>query len=97
MRKMWIVFRREYLIRVRKKTFIIATILVPLAIAAIGVGAGLITYLGASEEKRILVKDDSGIFEISKEDSECLKFDFSKESLSDLRNAYKDSGYDLFI
>lgn len=97
MRKMWIVFRREYLIRVRKKTFILATILVPLAIAAIGVGAGLITYLGASEEKRILVKDDSGIFENSAEDRESLKFEFSKDPLPDLRNTYQKSGYDLLI
>jgi ABC-2 type transport system permease protein len=97
MRKMWIVFRREYLIRVRKRTFIIATILVPLAFAALGLGAGLISYLGAKDEKTILVKDDSGIFSGNHDGHGSLKFSFSEKPLDQLQETYADDGYVLLL
>lgn len=97
MRKMWIVFRREYLIRVRKKTFIIATILVPLAIAALGVGSAMISMMGAKAEKKILVKDESGILQTADMGKGSLQFAFSNESLDHLKETYVDDGYDLLL
>ncbi|HLF64144.1 MAG TPA: ABC transporter permease [Saprospiraceae bacterium] len=97
MRKMWIVFRREYLIRVRKRTFILATILVPLAIAALGVGSAFISMMGAKAEKRILVKDDSGIFEKAKREKGSLQFSFSADSIEHLKETYASNGYDLLL
>lgn len=97
MHKMWIVFRREYLIRVRKRTFIIATILVPLAFAALGVGSAFISMLGAKAEKEILVKDDSGIFEKAKHGKSTMHFTFSDKSLDELKETYTNDGYDLLI
>ncbi len=97
MNKMWIVFRREYLVRVRKRTFIIATILVPLAIAALGVGSAMISMMGAKAEKRILVKDDSGILENVKHDKGSLQFAFASDSLEQLKETYAHDGYDLLL
>lgn len=97
MRKMWIVFWREYLIRVRKRTFILATILVPVAIAALGVGSAMISMAGATAKKRILVKDDSGIFENAKHENGSLEFSFSHDALDALRERYKAEGYDLLV
>jgi ABC-2 type transport system permease protein len=97
MRKMWIVFWREYLIRVRKRTFILATILVPLAIAAVGAGSALISMSGAKAKKRILVKDDSGIFENSSHQPGSLEFAFSHEDIEVLKQNYKAQGYHLLV
>jgi len=94
---MWIVFRREYFIRVRKRTFIIATILVPLAIAALGIGAGFISYLGAKTEKAILVKDDSGIFVSAHDGKGSLKFSFSEDPLDSLKAHYRSDGYAMLL
>ena len=65
MNKLWLIFKREYSVRVRKRTFIITTILMPLAFAALAIGSGLITAMGANSKKVVLVKDDSHIFERS--------------------------------
>ena len=97
MSKLWLVFQREYLVRVKKKTFIIATILVPITIAGLSIGAGLITALGAKSEKSILVKDDSGIFERSDTDRGNLLFDFSKEPIDSLRASFDGDGYDILV
>lgn len=97
MSKLWLVFKREYLIRVRKKTFILATILTPLAIAVLAIGSGLITAMGARSQTNILVKDDSGIFEQSTTDRDNLDFHFSSLNIDELKNTYADSGYDLLV
>ena len=63
MNKLWLIIKREYLVRVRKKSFLIITILAPLAFATITFGMGfLTTYMAKNSTKKILVKDDSGIF-----------------------------------
>ena len=61
MNKLWLIIKREYLVRVRKKTFILATLLTPLAIILF---YALIFFIPqwTNETKRIVVKDDSGIF-----------------------------------
>lgn len=97
MHKMWIVFRREYLIRVRKRTFILATILVPLAFAAIGVGSVLIGKMGAQEKKHILVKDESGIFEAAQPQRGSMEFSFTDQPFEVLRESFKAEGYDLLL
>ena len=94
---MWIVFRREYLVRVRKRTFILATILVPLAIAALGAGSVLISMMGAKAEKRILVKDESGIFQNAGYPEGSLQFSFSEDSLALLQETFAGDGYSLLV
>ena len=60
MKKLWLIIKREYLVRVRKKTFILATILTPIAIMAIYTVPILIMEF-TGEDQRFAVKDDSGI------------------------------------
>ena len=97
MNKLWLVIKREYLTRVTKKSFILLTILTPLAIALFIVGAG---YLGAKSmdvENKIIVKDESGIFEKGYEDSGNISFVFSDEDLQSLKQTYNADGYDLLV
>jgi len=84
-------------VRVRKRTFIIATILIPVAFAALAIGSGLITAIGAEGDKKILVKDDSGIFENSEVDHRNMTFTFSDEELAALKVSYDEDEYDLLV
>ncbi|MEZ5047901.1 MAG: ABC transporter permease [Chitinophagaceae bacterium] len=62
MKKTWIIIKREYLSRVRKKSFLITTLLVPLLMFSL---FSLMIYLTIKSEKKksILLLDESGIFE----------------------------------
>ena len=97
MSKLWLVFKREYLIRVRKRTFIIATILTPLAVAVLAIGSGVIAAMGAKSNTHVLVKDDSAIFENSNTDRDNIDFTFSDLPLASLKESYADSGYNLLV
>jgi ABC-2 type transport system permease protein len=97
MDKLWLIIKREYLSRVRKKTFILATILTPLAIGAIGVGAGLITTYSASEKKAVLVADESGIMEASQPETGSFEFTFSTADIQELRSTYAEQGYNMLV
>jgi len=59
--KLWTVFKREYLTRVKTKGFIIGTILTPLFIVLVTVGPGLLMSLKSEKSKNISVVDLSGI------------------------------------
>ena len=58
MNKIWLVIKREYLVRIQKKSFIIMTIITPLLIAAIMV---LPIYMAnkTSERRIIGISDDN--------------------------------------
>ncbi|HTH56615.1 MAG TPA: ABC transporter permease [Cyclobacteriaceae bacterium] len=66
MNKVWLIIQREFLIRVRKKSFLIATILVPLLVP--GILGGLI-YVAVKEAESakpdtVMILDESGQFNL---------------------------------
>lgn len=93
MNKLWLIIKREYLVRVRKKTFILTTLLTPIAIMAI-YAIPLIIVQFSDNSQTIAVKDDSGIFVNPIADSDRAKFKFLKDDLEQIRKTYKDSGFD---
>ena len=52
MHKMWLIIKREYLVRVRKKSFIVMTILGPLLMAALMIVP--IYLANESQEERLI-------------------------------------------
>ncbi|MCW3074528.1 MAG: transporter permease [Flaviaesturariibacter sp.] len=62
MNKTWLIIQREYLTRVRKKTFIIATILFPLLYMALIFGSGYLASKG-TKKLRVAIIDSSGLFD----------------------------------
>jgi ABC-2 type transport system permease protein len=62
MNKSLLIIRREYLTRVRKKTFIISTILFPLLYLLLIFGMGYIAKK-SSKELRVAIIDSSGLFD----------------------------------
>ncbi|MBE9468147.1 MAG: ABC transporter permease [Bacteroidetes bacterium] len=66
MNKIILIIKREYLYRVKKKTFIIMTILGPVLFAALMILPAWIAQLEDTEEKTIAVIDNSQIFDKTK-------------------------------
>ncbi|TDH23018.1 ABC transporter permease [Segetibacter sp. 3557_3] len=75
MSKIWLVIKREYLSRVRKKTFILSTILTPLLFVGLIVVVTVISVKNVDKE-RIAVIDESGNFRGHLENSKAVTFDF---------------------
>ncbi len=73
MRKIWLIIKREYLVRVRKKSFIVMTIVGPLLMAALII---LPVYLAneSQEIRAIAIEEDGFEFSNQLEDTEFLHF-----------------------
>ena len=56
-----IIIQREFNERVRKKSFIITTLLMPLLMVALMAAPALIMQFSRGDEKRIAVIDESGL------------------------------------
>ena len=92
MNKIFLIFKREYLTKVKKKSFIIVTLLVPLGIIALFVfQIGIILW--SSEEARILVKDESQLFTLADSKSGDIRFKEVNTPLDELKESYKEDGY----
>ena len=92
MNKVLLIIGREYLSRVRKKSFIIMTILGPLLIG--GIFASIFLLSKADTEKHTIVVVDRTTFFYDKfKSDERLRFIYSEENLDSLRSRSKDLGY----
>ncbi len=89
MNKIWLIIKREYLTRVKKKTFILSTFLTPLLFAGVIFVVILITVKSTSQEK-IAVKDASGFYKNKLHSTKSVQFDFESEVDS---NDYHKKGY----
>lgn len=77
MNKILLVIQREYLVRVRNRTFILSTILTPLLFAGL---ITTVTYISIKniDREKIAVIDNSGLLEGSLENTKALSFEFPK-------------------
>ena len=96
--KLGIIIRREYLNKVKKKSFLITTFLVPILFAAICLLPTLI-MLGTKEEaKTIAVVDRSGIVTPFLENTETATYAFLEDADPDaLKTSLKEHGYDAML
>ena len=85
MSKIGIVIGREFNERVRKKSFIISTILMPILMVALMVAPTLIMVYGKSDVKKIIVVDQSQLFAQALTDSEEVDFEFTDKTLDEAR------------
>lgn len=76
MNKIALIIQREYLSRVKNKTFIILTLLAPILMIAFIAVIIYISTLESDKIHNILVNDHSGIFKESLKDSKTVKFSF---------------------
>jgi ABC-2 type transport system permease protein len=95
MSKIPIIIKREYITRVRKKSFIIMTILAPILMAAIIIVPTLIMMNQDQEAKKIAVIEDTpGLFRGSIPNTKTLQFDYlDNVKLEDLKKTFQQAGY----
>lgn len=74
MGKTGIIVAREFNERVRKRSFILTTILTPLLLVGLMVAPVLVSRLGSDREKEILVVDRSGVVAPQLESGDRLTF-----------------------
>ena len=101
MHKIWLIIKREYLTRVRKKTFIITTLLFPLLYLALIFGMGYIAEK-SKQNLHVAVIDSSGYFSQALMEKQ-NKLDNSstltlvKENAAKVIANHKAEGYDGYI
>lgn len=94
MNKVWLIIQREFLIRVRKKSFLIATILVPLLVPTILGGLIVLAMKDAESAKpeTVMVLDESGQFNLdSTKNTKKFHFVSVQSTLDQAKKAYNES------
>jgi len=94
MDKILLIIKREYLTRVKKKSFLLATILTPLGIAAFMVVASLIFGYESDEDKRIAVMDEGGVVTGGIKDEKAISFHLQSGTLDQLKDLVREGEYD---
>ena len=97
MNKLWLIVKREYLTRVKRRTFILATLLTPLAFALFFVVVAVIFSYEGGSKRKIAVLDKAGITAQSNfTDAEdgSLYFAKSTKALETLKEEARQGKYD---
>src|SRR6185436_4525471 len=90
MNKIWLIIKREYLTRVRNKTFLLSTFLFPIVIVAFVVGSVFLA-IKSKNKSRIAVINDPGFLQKNLEsDSSFVVFEFPTDVTS---SNYEARGY----
>ncbi|MBS1637195.1 MAG: ABC transporter permease [Bacteroidetes bacterium] len=96
MRKLFLIIQREYFSRVKKKSFIIMTLLAPVLLGGISV---LPVWLAMQEhtEHKIQVIDQSGAFVDQLPNNPQISFSYTDQSLEQAKKALYKSPYDIIM
>ncbi len=99
MNKISLIISREYLSRVRKKSFLITTLVVPLVIIVFYAAIIAISMQGSTEKQHIAVLDEANLFNGKIDSSnKTLAFTFiHHETEKTFINKYEAEGYDGFL
>jgi ABC-2 type transport system permease protein len=95
MNKISVIIKREYITRVRKKSFIIMTLLAPVMIAALTIVPALVMSNQDKELKKIaIVEDNGGAFRNVIPDLNDAKFEYLPDvKVEDLKKSFEKAGY----
>ncbi len=94
MRKIRLVIFREYTTRVRKRSFIIMSILGPVLFASLMIIPAWLSSMEETEVRKFAVIDSSNVFTNVIPDAEYMKFEYlDNVRISDLKNNFDQLGY----
>ena len=98
MRNISTIISREYLTRVKKKSFLLTTFLVPVLFAALCILPSVIMFMAKDEGKKVAVVDQSGIVMPYLEDSDAVDYtDYSDRKPEEMKEGFADLGLDVLI
>lgn len=88
MKNILLILQREYLVRVKKKSFIIMTFVTPMLFVLFY--AGIIwTAIGSTDTKEVLVLDESGLMKEGFKDSKNVKFNFTNSPIEEAKQEFE--------
>ncbi len=94
MDKLWLIIKREYLTRVKKRSFIITTVITPLALVLFMVVVGFIFSYESGDVIRIAVVDEGNILNKKKiKNDESLYFYYEDQPIETLRDNFDATVY----
>lgn len=93
MNKIGLVIQREYFTRIRNKTFLLSTILLPLFFIGFIFASAYLTSQSQSNDK-IAVQDNNGIFKNNFKSSQSITYEFPDDV--DAKN-FQEKGYSAFL
>ena len=91
MNNTWLVIQREYISRVKKKSFILTTLLTPLAILIFIAMSALIFSYKSDEKQRVIISDPGNLLEDTIVNSRRFEFEFSDVPIEELKQAYLET------
>lgn len=100
MNHLWLIIKREYVTRVRNKSFIIMTFVTPIAIVILSFLIGYLTSLNNNKVKKVTILDNTELFSTIFESSKDIKYTYlknlDKESIKKKSIKNKDDAF-LYI
>ena len=98
LRNISIIISREYLTKVKKKSFLLTTFLVPIFFAAMCVLPSVIMLMAKDKGKEIAVVDQSGIVMPYLTDGESITYtDYTAEAIDDKKAFVEEKGVDALV
>ena len=92
------IISREYMTRVKKKSFLLTTFLVPVLFAAMCILPSVIMFMAKDKGKQVAVVDQSGIVMPYLVDTDAVDYtDYSAESPEDMKQRFQDLGLDVMV
>jgi ABC-2 type transport system permease protein len=93
MNKIWLITQREFSTRVKKKSFIVMSVLGPLLFAGFITTMAFLAGSKDTEVKRIAIIDSTGLFFHKITETQSLKFDYLNENLEKTKLRLSKSPY----
>ena len=94
MKKIWLVVKREYITRVRKRSFIVMTLFTPILFAGLIGGLLWVAMMDKGDEKVIAVIDDSGLFKDKFHNADGLYFTYLNDDINTAKTNFSQFGPD---
>jgi len=99
MNKIWLIIQREYLSRVKKKSFLLMTFLTPVLFIGMGILVGVLVAKqdDFGDKKKVEVVDESGMFMNKLANSGSLEYSFTTSDYASVKAGFLKSGYDYLL
>ena len=97
MDKILLIIKREYLTKVKKKAFLIATLGVPILLFGIQAGAIYLAVSDGDDHKKVQVIDESGLFKNILKSDKKNDFTFLNTPLDQAKKAFVESKADALV
>ena len=98
MRNIKTIIGREYLTRVKKKSFLLTTFIVPILFAALCILPSVIMFMAKDTGKKVAVVDQSGIVMPYLVDTDAVDYqDYSAEPADSMKANFEELGLDVLV